>query len=162
MITNSAINRRLDLINEMALHDELYEDIPDDLLERFSLWSLHTLDADNITIHSFDIDLTLALPEDVAWGCTGLIPLAEPIRLQREGVIVGTCSDRDPSNQRETMRALGFKPDFCIPKEMLSALKQLIPAEKTVHYGDSETRDRDMAEKANWTHVWPWDYDLGE
>ena len=75
--------------------------------------------------------------------------------LRAQGYIVGTCSDREPADQLETMRALGFTPDFCIPKEMLGTAGELLDGARLIHVGDDEERDRRIAQENGWTHLWP-------
>ena len=107
-----------------------------------------------LSIVSFDIDLTLRTGDDYEEQTT-LIDPQTISELQALGYVVGTCSDREPSNQREAMAALGQAPHFCIPKEMLSWTRQLIPANQHLHVGDDAKRDQDMATKNGWEHQWP-------
>ena len=158
--------RRLDIINRIATYDETTRAIthPDPeaydpsahiLLQEFHALKLRpSPDTPHITIWSFDIDLTLQMPDDEP-GCRGPIPVNRLARLQRQGAVVGTCSDRDPSDQRSAMQALDFEPDFCIPKEMLRHLAELMPDAKLTHVGDDCRRDREIAVKSGWTHRWP-------
>ena len=106
---------------------------------------------------SFDIDLTLQTQEDQEETAT-LIDPGEISRLQGLGYVVGTCSDRLPSDQRRTMTALGQEPHFCIPKEMLGWAKELIPGETHLHVGDDARRDREIALESGWEHRWPDEY----
>ena len=99
-----------------------------------------------MSVYSFDIDLTLQLPEDTA-NEHGAVPIRYLRHLQTTGHIVGTCSDREPSNQRDAMQRLGFSPDFCIPKELLDITGKLLPGARLVHVGDDDARDREIAER---------------
>ena len=94
------------------------------------------------------------MPEDTP-GCRGVIPVQRLNELQRQGAIVGTCSDREPSDQRLSMQALGLNPDFCIPKEMLEHAARLLTAASLIHVGDDELPDRQIALRSDWTHIWP-------
>ena len=114
-------------------------------------------DAPGFRVASFDIDLTLAIPEDDD-NTYGVIDPAELSRLQAEGWIVGTCSDRDPSDQQAVMYQAGVKPDFCIPKELLSWARRLLPGAELNHTGDDAQRDRAIAEASGWQHQWPWEW----
>ena len=159
------IKTRLDLLNRMALEDEperaicyplLSQDadtIP--VLAEFEREAAKEISTQNLQIWSFDIDLTLTIPDD-AEEYIGPIPVDELIRLQKQpDTIVGTCSDRDPSNQRKAMRSLQFEPDFCIPKEMLQHATRLFPDSRRIHVGDDPARDKAMADKSGWEHRWP-------
>ena len=103
---------------------------------------------------SFDIDLTIRTGDEYETHATLLDP-AVITQLQQLGYIVGTCSDREPSDQRITLRVLGQEPDFCIPKEMLAWTKALLPGQQHRHVGDDRQRDRDVAQQAGWAHQWP-------
>ena len=165
MYDNEAISSRLDLLNRMALEDETGRSIcypmpqptPDALrlLGELDQETQRQITTKDLTIWSFDIDLTLAMPEDTD-GCRGPIAVAELIRLQQQpATIVGTCSDREPSAQRSAMKALEFNPDFCIPKEMLGYAARMFPDSAKIHVGDDPDRDRAIAEKNGWEHHWP-------
>ena len=158
--------RRLDLINEMALYDETHRDLTfptasgpgpaaDVLMTKLGL-VLHNLNPEttDVDIWSFDIDLTLEMPDDEP-RCRGTVPVSRPKELQANGAIVGTCSDREPSGQRRSMESMGFSPDFCIPKEMLRTLAQLMKDANIVHVGDDERRDRRIALQCGVAHRWP-------
>ena len=107
-----------------------------------------------LEIISFDIDLTLKLDEDDE----GVINPDIMLGLQQAGYIVGTCSDRSPLNQLETLRALGQEPQFCIPKEMLEWTRRVVPGSLHLHVGDDQSRDRDIAINAGWQHRWPQEF----
>ena len=158
--------QRINIINHMAIFDEKNRAItyPDTttadpaanaLLREFQAMTLcSNPESNHRPVWSFDIDLTLQMPEDEP-GCRGPIPVSHLTQLQRQGAIVGTCSDREPSDQRAAMRALDFEPDFCIPKELLRHLAELMPDAKLTHVGDDCRRDREIAVKSGWTHRWP-------
>ena len=156
------MQQALDLLNHVALLDETTaciqypagdpahsQQVSQLLLEHAGRAANHDL-----YIISFDIDLTLRTGDDYEEN----IPLIEPhaiSRLQELGYVVGTCSDREPSDQRKTLQDLGQTPHFCIPKEMLDWTKQLIPAAAHLHIGDDAKRDRDIALRSGWDHQWP-------
>ena len=103
---------------------------------------------------SFDIDLTLDTGELEDQGMT-LVPVRTIRELQEMGHIAGTCSDRDPSDQLQTLEELGITPDFRMPKEMLKWARVMLPAHRHLHVGDDPRRDQDMAREAGWEHMWP-------
>ena len=107
-----------------------------------------------LAVWSFDIDLTIAMPEDEP-GCRGTVSIDRLKHLQKQGALVGTCSDRPPSNQRRAMRELGFEPDFAIPKELLERLGRMMAGARLIHVGDDADRDRKIAVAAGWDHLWP-------
>ena len=121
---------RLELINDMALFDGSDQALtyPDPNLSGadsseigrrfFEETKEPNPESHRLDLRRFDIDLKLLLPEDTP-DCTGSILVSSLTTLQQEGAIVGTCSDREPSEQRTVMQVLGFQPGFCIPKEML-------------------------------------------
>ena len=114
--------------------------------------------AQDLMVASFDIDLTIHLPDEDDPTAGGEIRIQRLKDLQAEGYIVGTCSDREPSDQRQVMEGLGFAPDFCIPKELLGAARMLLDGASLVHVGDDDQRDRKMAELGRWQHLWPWEH----
>lgn len=159
------VDRALETLNHIALLDEdtaciQYAKADPDAAQE----AQHTLESHaaaavdhGLEIISFDIDLTLTMPEDAGHLPEFISPTVIS-ELQELGYIVGTCSDRPPSNQREAMAEVGQAPHFCIPKEMLHWTSRLIPAETQVHVGDDARRDRDIAEAAGWQHLWPGQY----
>ena len=163
---------RLTLLNRAAHHDEAEraicfpdKDHPDAEAERLNT-QIAALAAQsaahdrgecedgNRVVWSFDIDLTIAMPEDED-GCRGTVSPNLLRELKASGAIVGTCSDREPSEQRALMRSLGFDPDFCIPKEMLAMAAALLPNRRRIHVGDDPARDRAVAERSAFEHRWP-------
>ena len=156
------VREAIDLLNATALLDEdtaciqypagdpeQHRETTELLQERANCAVNHGL-----SVISFDIDLTIRIGEDHE-DHMQLVNPEEIARLQRLGHIVGTCSDREPTDQRETLLALGQVPHFCIPKEMLSWAKALIPAKTHLHVGDDRKRDQDMAVNSGWEHQWP-------
>ena len=162
------VRAALDLINTTALLDERTACIqhpsgnPDHHREVTNLLQAR---ADGAAQHrmrviSFDIDLTLRTGLDYETNAV-LIEPSEITRLQGLGYIVGTCSDRTPTDQKDLMDTLQQAPHFCIPKEMLEWTRKLIPAASHLHIGDDDRRDRrdrQIAEKSGWQHQWPDEY----
>ena len=103
---------------------------------------------------SFDIDMTLRTGEDFEEDMA-LVDPQKITDLQSMGYIVGTCSDRNPSDQLATMQQLGQEPNFCVPKEMLGWVKKLLPGPYHLHVGDDRERDQKIAAQAGWEHQWP-------
>lgn len=162
--THPDVAEALDLLNHMALIDqntqclsypngspEAHRAATEILSERADQAADHRL-----SIISLDIDLTLRIGED--YEDESMIHPSEISRLQQLGYIVGTCSDREPTDQRETLAALGQQPDFYIPKEMLAWAKKLLPGESHLHVGDDQRRDRDIAHQAGFRHQWPQEF----
>ena len=97
-------------------------------------WAERETEDHGLSILSFDIDLTLATGDQDEEG-PALIHPAEISRLKRLGYIVGTCSDREPSDQLRLMETLGQHPHFAIPNEHLAwtqaaAARQPAPARR--------------------------------
>ena len=74
-------------------------------------------------IISLDIDDTIDLndgyPTPISW--------AQVRELQNAGWMVGSCSDRAPSDQRRVWAEAGLTEAFAIPKELLHGLRRLHP-----------------------------------
>lgn len=142
-----------DIVNTVAAS---IEDPGDDLLLRKATNTLilRCHDSAMLTVVSFDMDLTLSLPDD-APGCEGPVDIAVPKALAQAGAVVGTCSDRLPSEQRAIIAELGFSPHFAIPKELLALLVSILPGAAVIHIGDDDERDRKIAKKARAMHLWP-------
>lgn len=51
--------------------------------------------------------------------------------------MVGSCSDRAPSDQRQVWAEAGLTEAFAIPKELLHGLRTLHPDLAVHHVGDS-------------------------
>ena len=101
-------------------------------------------------VFSLDIDDTI----DLSDGYPAPVKPAHITQLLEQGWIVGTASDREPSEQRAVMEQLGF-PDlaFAVPKELLWAVKALVPAQRYIHAGDSAERDRKPAAAQGWEYL---------
>ena len=159
------LQEALDLLNQVALLDQetaciqypagdpdQHEAAVEMLREKADRTVNH-----GISVLSFDIDLTLQTGGEQEEG----LVLIEPdviSELQQLGYVVGTCSDREPDDQKKTLQATGQEPHFCIPKEMLGWVKVLIPGERHLHVGDDQKRDRDIAHATGWEHRWPHEF----
>lgn len=165
---DSATRTRIEVVERMARYDESdravcfpRKDRPDRIAEALlrehadEKAAPHT-ESCGMSVYSFDIDLTIAMPEDTE-GCAGPIPIQRLIDLQQQGHVVGTCSDREPSDQREAIRQAGLIPDFSIPKELLKHLGEMLPGARMQHVGDDAERDRRIALQSGWEHRWPAD-----
>ena len=111
----------------------------------------------SLAVVSFDIDLTLATGQQDEEGLT-LIDPSEISRLQGLGYIVGTCSDREPSDQQTLLETLEQQPHFTIPKEMLAWARKLLPGAMHLHVGDDPQRDRAIALDGGWAYQTPAQY----
>ena len=159
------VKRALEILNSTALLDENTACIQyphGDPAHHRNVMSVLQKCADVAVDHgmrviSFDIDLTLTTGGDYEDNAILIAP-TEISRLQALGYIVGTCSDRGPTDQRSTMHLMGQSPHFCIPKEMLEWARKLLPGQSHLHIGDDDRRDRQIAEQAGWNHQWPQDY----
>lgn len=145
--------RRLDIINAVAAS---LENPGDELLARQALNTLVLTNHDSakLTVVSFDIDLTLSLPDD-APGYEGPVNISVPRALAAAGAVVGTCSDRTPSEQRAATAQLGLKANFAIQRELLALLVGMLPGAIVIHVGDDDERDRKIAETAGAILMWP-------
>ncbi len=171
------VSHRLELLNEMARYDEesggdvtlhlLFPDRRNPEGETMALMERRRRAAAEaaaepmeLKVVSFDIDLTLALPGDNDEGYGGgRIPPERISELQAMGYVVGTCSDRLPSEQSGLMESLGIRPHFRIPKEMLSLAGELLAGAELTHVGDDDRRDRRIAERAGWKHLCPHEFE---
>lgn len=94
-------------------------------------------------IISLDIDDTVDLND----GYPAPISWAQVRELQGAGWMVGSCSDRAPSDQRRVWAEAGLKEAFAIPKELLHGLRRLHPELKIHHVGDNTERDELPAQR---------------
>ena len=88
-------------------------------------------------IVSLDIDDTIDLND----GYPAPISWTQVRELQDAGWMVGSCSDRPPSDQRRVWAEAGLTEAFAIPKELLHGLRSLHPELEVHHVGDSAERD---------------------
>jgi phosphoglycolate phosphatase-like HAD superfamily hydrolase len=96
---------------------------------------------------SFDIDGTLEMGDPA-----GPIPAALVRRVQADGCVIGSCSDRTIREQSEMWAAAGIVPDFVIGKTGLAGVRELFPCERFVHIGDTQV-DAHYAERADFEFI---------
>jgi hypothetical protein len=90
-----------------------------------------------VTLVSFDIDGTLEVGEPPGIVTVELVKLAT-----RRGYVIGSCSDRPISYQREMWEGLGIVADFTALKHRLDDVKARFPAAAYYHIGDTDTDER--------------------
>jgi hypothetical protein len=89
-----------------------------------------------VTLVSFDIDGTLEVGEP-----PGIISIDMVRRAQRLGYVIGSCSDRPISHQRDLWDRLGIVADFTVLKHRLADVKAQYSAGSYYHIGDTDTDD---------------------
>ena len=99
------------------------------------------------TLISFDIDGTLevGIPP-------GIVTIATLARAKHLGYLIGSCSDRPLSHQREIWERLRIVPDFTVLKHRLADVKTAFLAGTYYHVGDTDV-DHVMATGAGFTFV---------
>lgn len=96
---------------------------------------------------SFDIDGTLEVGDP-----PGPVTL-EMVRLAREkGCVIGTCSDRPLSVQKELLGRGNIRMDFVSLKHQLGEVNGAFGAERCYHIGDTEL-DRQFAVRAGFGFI---------
>lgn len=96
---------------------------------------------------SFDIDGTLEVGDP-----PGPITMDMVRKAQELGCIIGTCSDRPLSAQRELLSKQNIQTDFTALKHMLGEVKGAFGAEQYYHIGDTEL-DRQFAQRAGFGFI---------
>ena len=92
---------------------------------------------------SFDIDGTLEVGEP-----PGVIPLAAVREARRLGFIVGSCSDRPLSHQRELWEIHDVEMHFTVLKQHLTVVRtEFSDLDQYLHIGDTDI-DQMMARDA--------------
>jgi hypothetical protein len=86
-----------------------------------------------IALVSFDIDGTLEIGDP-----PGIVTIAALQTARRLGYLVGTCSDRPVSHQREIWARLSLIPDFTVLKHRLAEVKTAFTATAYYHIGDTD------------------------
>jgi len=86
-----------------------------------------------VTLVSFDIDGTLEIGDP-----PGIVTLASVHAARRLGYLVGTCSDRPVSHQRDIWSRLSLIPDFTVLKHRLAEVKSAFTAAAYYHIGDTD------------------------
>ena len=96
---------------------------------------------------SFDIDGTLevGIPP-------GIISVATVVSAKSLGYVIGSCSDRPLSHQREIWERLDIVPDFTVLKHRLADVKTVFRATAYYHVGDTDVDDHAAAD-AGFTFV---------
>lgn len=89
-----------------------------------------------ITVVSFDIDGTLEIGDP-----PGLITIPMVRSARRRGYVIGTCSDRPVSFQRQLWERLAIVPHFAVLKHRLADVKARFAADTYVHIGDTDIDD---------------------
>ena len=89
-----------------------------------------------VTLVSFDIDGTLEVGEP-----PGIVPVTLVRTAKRLGYIVGSCSDRPISYQRELWERLRIAVAFTVLKHQLADVKGRFSAAVYYHIGDTDTDD---------------------
>jgi hypothetical protein len=97
---------------------------------------------------SFDIDGTLEVGDP-----PGPLTLDMVRRARETGCIIGTCSDRPLSVQKEMMERQKIPMDFVALKQELGEVRAAFKAERYYHIGDTEL-DRLFALKAGFDFLW--------
>jgi hypothetical protein len=80
---------------------------------------------------SLDIDGTLEFGEP-----PGPIPVSTVLAVQQAGVVVGSASDRLPSDQRRLWQNTEVQVSFAVPKHTLSGLLDGFRQHPAIHIGD--------------------------
>jgi hypothetical protein len=96
---------------------------------------------------SFDIDGTLEVGDP-----PGPVTLDMVRKAQANGCIIGICSDRPLSVQRELMSKQNIQMDFVSLKHRLGDVNGAFGAERCYHIGDTEL-DRQFALRAGFDFI---------
>ena len=99
---------------------------------------------------SFDIDGTLEVGDP-----PGVLTMAMVKRVQAQGFVIGSCSDRPISAQRAIWARHHIAIDFAVGKLMLPEVKAQFVADVYYHIGDREDLDRKYALAAGFAFLWP-------
>ena len=99
---------------------------------------------------SFDIDGTMEVGDP-----PGPLTMEMARNAQKNGFLIGSCSDRSPSAQRAIWEQANITADFVSPKHMLADVKAKFDAEVYYHIGDREDLDRQTALRAGFEFLWP-------
>ena len=98
---------------------------------------------------SFDIDGTLEVGDPP--GCITMDMVRRAIDL---GFIIGSCSDRTVTNQRNIWRTHDIEVEFTVLKHQLELVKEQFDASEYNHIGDTNI-DQQYAERAGFTFFLP-------
>jgi hypothetical protein len=105
---------------------------------------------DIVILISFDIDGTLEVGDP-----PGVLTMAMVKRVQKQGFLIGSCSDRPISAQRAIWAQHNISIDFAVGKLMLPDVKAQFVADVYYHIGDREDLDRRYALDAGFEFLWP-------
>ena len=108
----------------------------------------------NVQVISFDIDGTLEVGDP-----PGQISLGFVLSAIENGYIVGSCSDRPLSYQKELWKQHNIKMKFTVLKQNLHEVRLKFPKNEYVHIGDTEV-DQMMAKGADFDFVHSIDDDV--
>ena len=103
-----------------------------------------------VILISFDIDGTLEVGDP-----PGILTMDMVRRAQKQGCLIGSCSDRPISAQRAIWVRHSIPIDFAVGKLMLPDVKAKFAAEVYYHIGDREDLDRKYALVAGFEFLWP-------
>ena len=106
--------------------------------------------SDIVILISFDIDGTLEVGDP-----PGVLTMAMVKRVQQQGFVIGSCSDRPISAQRAIWARHNIPIDFAVGKMMLPDVKVKFVADVYYHIGDREDLDRKYALEAGFEFLWP-------
>ena len=98
---------------------------------------------------SFDIDGTLEVGDP-----PGYITMARVRQALALGYIIGSCSDRPVSHQRQMWMAHEITVAFTVLKHQLDQVRAEFSAERYYHIGDTNM-DRHYAERAGFAYLYP-------
>lgn len=100
---------------------------------------------------SLDIDGTLEVGDPPGVLTMDMVRRAR----EKEGFLIGSCSDRPMSGQRKLWKEHDIEVDFVIPKHMLPDIMAKFEADVYVHIGDREDLDKKYALDAGFDFLWP-------
>ncbi len=103
-----------------------------------------------VILISFDIDGTLEVGDP-----PGVLTMAMVQRVQKQGCVIGSCSDRPMSAQRAIWAQHNIAIDFAVGKMMLPDVKAQFVADVYYHIGDREDLDKRYALEAGFAFLWP-------
>jgi hydroxymethylpyrimidine pyrophosphatase-like HAD family hydrolase len=107
-----------------------------------------------VQVISFDIDGTLEVGDP-----PGQISIAYVLSAIEKGYIVGSCSDRPLSYQKELWKQHNIDMKFTVLKQNLHEVRLKFPKNEYVHIGDTEV-DQMMAKAADFAFVHSIDDDV--
>tara|TARA_B100000029_G_scaffold497192_1_gene564469 strand:- start:1089 stop:1442 length:354 start_codon:yes stop_codon:yes gene_type:complete len=86
---------------------------------------------------SFDIDGTLEVGDP-----PGGITMEMVRRVQGQGFLIGSCSDRTVSDQQRIWQTHGIAVEFTVLKHRLEEVRAQFPADEYYHIGDTDADRR--------------------